>query len=454
MFRRGWFPFLLLPFYWLYLLFNTQPVMIYDAVDYERLGSLVLHQGWGAYFHTLNREPLFPFLVSRAMALGEATGVPYHYFLKLILSPFLIATMVGIYRLARLLGARRVFAAAGAFYAGMSPALVHATLWLWSEAAALPWAVWGVWFFIKAWRSAAGASPLRRVTPYAFGAVLCFIGLFLVKAVASVVVTAYAVPLVLAAGLLFARRDFYRARAFMLSALIVLGIFTFFIEGYKGFNFRMNAEREVTTRVDWALFGNTVRRLVPLTGDRWMQAALDVPHPRLCFKYYGQACVFWDSSVSDEIGMRAQAYCVARGFSGAQRRNFLIGGSFRLMADHPWQQFALSLLEGSKMLFWENRLFFVSYPLWLERLYNNDGWVYGLSFLVALSGLAGLVGALARGDSGSRLTAGFVICFMLAYSVFFTNYRHAMPIGPLLIVLAVAMVDRVALKARKGREAD
>ncbi|MBF0594990.1 MAG: hypothetical protein HQL22_08470 [Candidatus Omnitrophica bacterium] len=439
--RISWpfvFFFSFLPIYWAYLTLTTQPVLVFDAVGYEYSGATLLHQGWRAYYQGLNREPLFPFLVSRAMALGEAFSSPYYPFLKGILFVFLAVTLAGIYRLARLLGASRKFAAAGAFYAGVSPAIVNSALWLWSEAAGLPWAVWGVFFFIKAWRSAVDRC-LRRTLLLTLLSIVCFGGLFLVKAASSVVILFYGAPLVIAGGVFLWRKDIGRVTAFVSAAVIFLGIFVSLVEGYKLFNFKMNGNYTVTTRVESALFGNTVRRLQPLTPARIAQAVLSVPRLGLCERYYGRACVFWGFPTSDAISGRANDFCEAQHFSPEESRKFLLNGSFDLMKQHPFQQAALSALEGTKMLFWENRVYFVRYPAWLARIYSHPGWVPGLCFIWALLSLAALIFAVIRWSAAWLLTASFVFWFTAAYSIFFIDIRYGLPIAPLFIAMVAAM---------------
>ncbi|MEI6437656.1 MAG: hypothetical protein WCO69_02770 [Candidatus Omnitrophota bacterium] len=437
-------PFVFLPFYWAYLLLNTQPVIIFDAVAYDELGRQIVNHGWGAYFHTLNREPLFPYLIACAMELSKTFGPLYHFFLKGILFVFLAMTLFGIYRLTRLLGAGRVAAGIGAFYAGISPAILNSTLWLWSEAAALPWAVWGLFFFIKAWRSAKTGRGLRRVAAFALSSALLFIGLLMVKAVVSAVVVLFGLSLLVTAVSFFVRRDTSRALAFVVAAAVFLGVFTAAVEGYKAFNYQHNGNYALTTRFHWALYGNTARRMQPLSPDRISQAVLSVPRLGFCERYYGQACVFWSFQTSDEISNQANAYCRARGFSEAQQRKILMDSSFKMMSQQPLQEALLSVLEGAKMLFWENRVFFVHYPPVLSALYSQDLFVYTLCFGWAFFGLLALAFAFTRRYSEYVLTAGFLLFFMGVHSIFFIDIRYALPVAPLFIVLVAAMFGRTA----------
>ncbi|MBF0387002.1 MAG: hypothetical protein HQL20_04015 [Candidatus Omnitrophica bacterium] len=434
-------PFCCLPFYWAWLALNTQPLIIYDAIGYEAAGRLIAAQGLGAYFHELGREPLFPYLVSRAMLLEQAWGPHYQYFLKPILLVFLALTLTGIYRLARLLGARRSWAGAGVFYAGVSPIILNSTLWLWSEAAALPWAVWGVFFCLKAWRAAGDKRDPLRAAGLAFMAGVMFTGLLMVKAAVSVVVMIYGLPFLLAGVVFLFRRDRGRATAFIAAGSVFLVIFLAAVEGYKALNYRMNGNYAITSRYHWALYGNTARRLMPLTKERIAQAVLSVPRLGLCEKVYGRECGFWTYQMSDNISNEATAYCNSQGFSEEQQRQFLLNNSFQLMARHPFQQAAMSVVEGTKMLFWENRNYFVRYPAWLAGLYSQSILVCILCFGWAALSLAALVYAFIRWSAGSLLTASFVLWFIAVHAIFFIDMRYALPIAPLFIVLTVVMLQ-------------
>ncbi|MBF0386678.1 MAG: hypothetical protein HQL20_02345 [Candidatus Omnitrophica bacterium] len=440
--------FFLMPIYWAYLLLNTQPFMVFDAIGYEESGRFILKHGLGAYFQTLNREPLFPYLVSRAMNLSQLFGVPYYYFLKAILFIFLTVTLVGIYRLARLLGVGRTVSGLGAFYAGVSPVILNSMLWLWSEGAALPWAVWGVFFFVKLWRSAVKCD-FRRLVLFSVLSAFMFIVLLTVKAVAGVAGVLYGLPLLLVGVVYLIRREYYRAGAFVVSGVIFLGVFSSAVEGYKALNYKMNGNYELTTRFHWALYGNTVRRLQPLNYNRLMQAVLSVPRLGFCEKFYSQeACLFWSYQTSDAISEEANRYAIKQGFSDDKQRRFMTYGSFKLMAEHPMQQFLLSIVEGTKMFFWENRQCFVTYPAWMDKLYADAWPMFTYYLLWAGLSIAAMVYAFRRGSFDFVLTAVFMCCFIIAHSVFYIDIRYALPIAPLFIVLIAGMFQG-SLKDRK-----
>ncbi len=437
------FLFILLPAYWIYLLLNTRPIMIYDAINYDGLGRVIMNQGMDAYFHSLNREPLFPYLVSRAMILAKTFGLGYHYYLKGILYVFLALTLIGIYRFARLLGAGRGVAGAGALYAGISPALLNSVLWLWSEAAALPLGIWGVYFSIRAWKAAMDFRGLGRVFFLSSLSAGCFVLLLFVKAAAGAIVMLYMGPFLLAGIFFLLFRGSGRSAALLMIVFIILGSVHATSEWVKLANLRGNGNYALTSRVDYALYGNTVRRLEPLTPERISQAVLSVPRLGFCERVYGSACVFWSFPTSDRISFDAIADCNARGLSAEQRRSFFMKNSFSLMKQHPVQQGLLSALEGAKMLFWENRVYFVRYPDWMVRLYSTNALVYTLCFGWAFLSLAALCFAFTRRSAEFLLAAVFILVFIAAYSLFFIDIRYALPIAPLFIALTAGMAGRI-----------
>ena len=433
------FIFFFLPCYWIYLILNTQPVMIFDAIGYEAAGRLILEKGLGVYWQGLNREPLFPAMIALAMGVEKVTAIAYPLVLKAFLFISLGFTVFGIYRLSRLMGAGRWIAGAAAFYTGLSPAILNSCLWLWSEGAALPWGVWGVFFSIKAWHAAAGRK-VRRTVLWSSAALICFIALLMVKAAVSVVGVLFSVPFAIAGVVYLVRRDFARAFAYLMAVLIIGGCFGGVVEGYKYLNFRINGNYALTNRIDLSLFGNTVRRLQPLTHDRLVQAVLSVPRLGLCEKYYGNAaCVYWTYKRSDEIIDLAVQACSKQKFSDEQCRNYLTKGSFQWMAWHPFQQMALSALEAVKMLFWENRAYFVRYPEWIARMYGCNIIIFTLCFGWAALSLAGLGFAFFRCRVEFFLPAFFTALFMMVYAIFFIDMRYALPVAPLFISLTAGM---------------
>ncbi|NTV30242.1 MAG: hypothetical protein HGA80_09200, partial [Candidatus Omnitrophica bacterium] len=389
--------------------------------------------------------------------------VPYHIFSKCFLLFLLAVTMLGVYRLTRMLGAGRGLAGLAALYLGISPALLNSTLWMWSEAAAYPWVVWIVVISVNLWRSVLERKAWGDVAGCSLALAVLFFLLTMVKAIAATVMVLFMVPFYLTILYFAFKFQWGRLGRVLLSLGLVLGLMGAAVNGYKWLNWHYNGQYEVTDRGDFALYGNTVRRLQPMNRARVAQALLSVPRLGLCEKYYGQECVFWTYVMSDHIVEQIQVNLDAANMPPAEKAKFFISNAFKLMAQHPFQQTFFMLVESSKMLFWENRLYFVQYPAWLAHLYSRFSLIYTLCFTWALLSLIGVVYALFyivgwffrkdRAQEDKNLAVWlfafwFIACFSGLYSLFFIDMRYALPIAPLFVALFMGCLAGLGRRIR------
>jgi hypothetical protein len=435
-------PFVLLTFYWAYLVAATQPLVVYDAIGYQEFGRLLMEKGWPAYFQGLYREPLFPFMISLAMRLEQASGIGYTYILKVFLLIELAVAMAGTYRLARLLGARRIWAGVAAFYLGISPAIVNSTLWLWSEGAIYPFVVWGVIWLVHTWGEMRKGSGILRLSGYAAWTAVLFILAAMVKAPVATVFVALLIPWYWAVLYGLWHNDKHMAGRALLVSLICLLMMGAYVENYKYLNWRGNGNYAITNRADLALFGNTVRRLDPQALKLIPEAILCAP--RLGYeRYAGRSCGYWTYALSDNINVQYAQELSAKGFTDQERQAFFFSTAFRLMREHPFQELFFSLIEGSKMFFWENRLWFVKYPEGLARIYKHQAVFQGLYVVMALLSFAGLLCTLYRALHYRRMAeifaAFFVVFFIGSYVLFFVDIRYAFPLAPVFMAMIAAM---------------
>ena len=450
---RGYiFIFFLIFLYWVYLVLTTTPILAYDALGYESAGRFLMEKGWIQYFVTgPNREPLFPLIVSWSMALEQWIGWPYPVFCKIFLLSFYALTIAGVYQLIMMMGARRNTAAWACIYLGISPAILNSTLWMWSEAASYPWVVGIILASVKIWQSVVEAHKTVAVMRSAACLSVMFFMLTMVKAMASVIFMVYLLPF-FGVGLYYAfKKDIHRLGRVFLAVLIMAGIYFIAIEEYKNLNYRYNGHYAITFQSPGVLFGNTVRRLTPLTKDRLIQAVLFVPRLGFCQHFYKEDCIFWGCEYSDEITKMTTKKMQDLGFNYQQKQGFFMSESLRLFGKHPFQEFFMSCLEATKMFFWETKLFFVNYPRWLDRLYCTPFIVYGLSFTWSLLSVSGLIFGINRSwrlrkskeGAAFLFTTSFVLCFMACYSLFFIDLRYALPIAPLFVALSFVWLEKL-----------
>jgi len=125
--------------YWLYLFLASQMEIAMDASGYEILGSRIYQQGWDEYFRTgPNREPLYPFVISLAMRIGDFFSWPYPAVQKTFQILMLGFSQLLALRILRTLKVNQIVRAFVILYLGFSPALVNSAFSLFSEILTYP----------------------------------------------------------------------------------------------------------------------------------------------------------------------------------------------------------------------------------------------------------------------------------------------------------------------------
>ena len=268
--------------WWTYLFFTTQFVVVFDSAGYEEAGKMIAHQGWAEFLRQgPQREPMFPGLIALSMRLGDWWGMSYYYPLKMIGTSFLLLTMVFSYRLMRMMAINQWMACLFVFYLGISPTMTTSSMRLWSEFAAYPWVVLAVLCTIKSWNFLDGAPDDRRenlkVAGHAVMVALMFLLVMSVKAIAEGVLLFYLWPFYWRVFSSWRSRNFVKARQAAIFCLVVFMVFEGVVCVYKTYNYHYNGSFAFTNRGDWALYGNTVRRMQPLTLKRLGAAVAFVP---------------------------------------------------------------------------------------------------------------------------------------------------------------------------------
>ncbi|HLD69859.1 MAG TPA: hypothetical protein VJA17_03750, partial [Candidatus Omnitrophota bacterium] len=148
--------------YWLYLLFFSNMIIVYDAGVFEDAGKMIYENGWIGFFKSgPRREPLYPFLVSLSMHAGEWLGISYHYLQKFIQIIFLFSTQLLLFKLLQELKANRTLSLVIILYFGFSPAIVNSAMSLYSEIASYPFVLLIVWLGYRSLRAVHGGSWSR-----------------------------------------------------------------------------------------------------------------------------------------------------------------------------------------------------------------------------------------------------------------------------------------------------
>ncbi len=436
--------FLLSLLYWIYLALNTRMVIVFDSVDYRDFGRMIQQHGFfPAYFENGPRnEPLYPLLMALSMQLEGVSGVAYTKIMASIGVLVLMLTQIMIYAVVRQLNIRTGICAAVLAYFAISPALNNSAFSLYSEIATYPFilgiviASGGAWQAIK-------QNNIKTALGYGGLLGILFTATTLVKAVFECICPVYLI--------IFFGAALYKQRALpcITCALAALTLFYIPITGYKGLNLHYNGNFAVTDRGSWALYGNTARRMQPLTVKRFLTALAYAPGVGVCESLFGKdECRFWSFWKSDEYGINKKVELKRQNLTPAQTNAALIALSKEKALSNPPQYALLMTVEGLKMFFWEStQIGFVQYPPWLTRIYNTQVFKNVLRLVMAMVTLPAVLllwVRLRRPDASPLLLSiGLLtMLYIFFYSFFFILTRYTLPIAPLyLISIAVLISD-------------
>jgi len=446
-----WYAFGLPILYWIYLLFTSQTEIKWDSFDYERLGQMLYHQGWGEFFRTgPNREPLYPFLVSLAMRIGDSMHLPYIKVLAAIQFALLFLTQVSSLKILQKLNVKPLFCALAVFYIGISPALVNCALSLYSEIliiALIPAAILCLSSIFNRLPKYKGSSLF--LAGLAVGIIMII--LTLVKGIFEV-----AGPAVLLSVLLIGKRIAKKPGVFKRAIILILvGLLTFWagVSAYKATNKHFNGNTTLTDRGAWAFYGFAARRVEPMSQERVMAALAFVPGEGSCRRFYSEEqCYFWSFYTSDSFSITKLKELMAQGYAGQALDKELLRLSVEKIKSAPLQYTAFSVLEGFKVFFWETtKLGFVIYPGWLSGLYDLGIFKDLLRLFWALVSLAGFIYTTILLKWNKLTDEQYVTLFFLfsmlllyiaIYSLFQLGPRYSVPAGPLLICMTALLTQR------------
>jgi len=436
--------FLLSLAYWFYLAFNTQMIICFDSINYQDLGRLIQNHGFLAYFKNgPNREPLYPFLVSASMAIEQITGLAYVKIMAIFGVLIMFLTQVLTYRILRILNIGTGICVLVLSYFALSPALNNASFSLYSEITALPIILGIIMTSAVAWEA---ITKNKRQEALIYGALL---GMILtlatfVKAAFECITPVYLIIFFACVIASEAKQSFKRITTLLFCLAAAFSFFYVPITGYKWLNLHYNGNFAITNRGSWALYGSTARRMEPLTFKRFAEALAYAPGEGVCNSLFGaQECDFWSYRKSDEFG-----YAKSNDSSAT-----LINLSTQKALHNPFQYTLLTAIEGLKMFFWEStQIGFVSYPHWLQKIYDTRIFNNGLRFLVSLISLAAVVVVWFQSLRPPSSPIGFLIGLLIFlyisfFSFFFILTRYALPIAPLyLICIGIWLNQKLAPK--------
>jgi len=431
-------------------------VIVWDAAWYESLGRMIYAQGWIPYFTTgPNNEPLYPLLIAASMSFEHITGLAYVKIMPVFGVTILFLTQVLAYKILRLLNIRNGVCILILTYLALSPALNNAAFSLFSEIAAFPFILGIVLTSFYAWEA---IKQNKRQRALIYGVLLgtLLTAATFIKAVFECITPAYLIIFLTSVFLTDKKTRAEHTRPLLLCVTAALIFFYVPVTGYKWLNLHYNGNFAITDRGSWALYGNTARRMEPLTLKRFAEALAFVPGEGVCNSLFGpKECDFWSFRKSDEFGLAKRGELNNQHLSPKKMNASLISLSAQKALQNPFQYALLTFIEGLKMFFWEStKVGFVSYPDWLGKIYTikifNNGLRFFASLLSLIAVLSIWLGALTPQRSPIAFLMGVLIfLYILFFSFFFILTRYALPIAPLyLIAIGVWINQSLSLHAK------
>lgn len=461
--------FLLLFIYWGYLLSSSQMTIQYDSINYEKMGQLFAQGEWIKYFKTgPNREPAYPLLISISMKIADLFAVSYQKIIAAFQILILFFTQILSLKILKRLHISKIWCAFAILYIGISPALVNSALSLYSEIVVYPFLLGIILFAVAARQGLCTKTQGYKVFFYATGFSLCFVLSTLTKAIFELIFPIFLIPFITVSLHSLLRKNFSAFKNSLMFLATALIIFYSAISGYKWLNKTYNGQFVITDRGAWALYGNTDRRMAPLSFKRFLVALAYVPGEGVCRKLFNEKeCAFWSFRESDGRGYAKSSELSQTGMNDTQVNQELMRLATQRIAQNPAQYLLFVGLEGLKMLFWEStQIGFVTYPNWLQGLFAFGPFKDGLRLMIFLLTLSGIFystvyilknrWALTDVQSQNHQDTGvlFFVLFMIfvyigLYSFFFTLTRYSLPIAPLFVILIAFISSRNLIKLRK-----
>lgn len=417
-------------------------VIAHDAISYEYSGKLLFEKGWLKYFTTgPNREPLYPFLISLSMRLASLLSVSYQTIQILSQIFFLFLTQTLALFILRKLEIKEGLCALIILYLGISPSIVNSALCLYSEIITYP-LILSIIILSTESLETLRQNNLRKSILMSLALSFNFTLITLTKGIFEAIT-----PCFLLAFLYLASKELKAKNAFK-NCLIFFAIFFCFYYGaitsYKGLNKKFNGRFTLTDRASWALYGNTARRMEPLTNKRLLSALAYVPSWRLCHHLFGEKeCYFWSQEPSDNLGAKKRNELSTK-VSLTEVDQTLITLSLKEALKNPVQYFALYLLEGAKMLFWEApNMQYLVYPPVITKIYSLKPLNLSLYIIPALLTLFSLLFSLQsiKRNTLILLIFSLIVPYISLHSLFFIIPRFAYPLIPLYLILISFVIN-------------
>ncbi|MCB9770987.1 MAG: hypothetical protein H6754_00325 [Candidatus Omnitrophica bacterium] len=442
--------------YWIYLLCTSQTEIKWDSLDYQNLGYMIYHQGWGEFFRTgPNREPLYPLLISISMFFADGLHIHYLKMLAVLQFALLFLTQFFTLKILQRINIKPLLTALVILYIGISPALINCALSLYSEILIIMLIPMTIFIMSHVFINLNKYS-LHKIMMWGLILGIILLTLTFVKGIFEI-----SGPLIILSSMFMLKR-FYKTKNLLKRYVILIFVclLTFYsgLSSYKFINKHTNGVYTLTNRGAWALYGYAARRVEPLTRERLLTALAYIPGEGACNMLFGnEKCYFWSIFSSDTFGMGKLQEVTNSGIQGEAIDKEMIRLSLQKVQSKPIQYLFFTGLEGFKIFFWEStKLGFVIYPPWLTAIYDQILFKNALRLVMAgfsLTGICYIIRMLWRNDrpdskmdDGQFITLFFllslIVFYTAVYSLFLLGARYSVPTAPLFLCGIAYLVQR------------
>ncbi len=380
--------------YWFYLACTTQMVLVHDALGYESLGKLLYHHGWIEYFKTgPNREPLYPFMISCSMRIGNLLNISYQSVQIIFQLFFLFITQILTFRLLKQLKMSPFLIALLILYIGYSPALTNSALSLFSEIMTYPFLIGLITMTIHAWKACHNKTNFlsTRMSDSLTGmcVALLFVATTMVKGAYEFIFLIYLSPFAYLFLKSLIRKNnpvFKRTGIFLLTTILT---FNLFLISYKLLNKKYNGQYTLTDRSSYVLYNSASLRTEELSLKKFFSALAYIPGENYCTIFFDEeTCAFWRTKNLESFSHSPEAKNIQEKILPQEQNNAFTIVTKKKIRQHPVRFSLLMSVDAIKLFFWEStKIGFVIYPKGLEKLFSNPILKDGLRLVISLCSL-------------------------------------------------------------------
>jgi len=429
----------------------SEMLIFHDAIGYEYLGKLLHNEGWYKYFQTgPNREPLYPFLISISMAIGDNLSIHYQYIQKFFQIIIILVTQALMFKVFERLKVPQLISLASVLYFALSPSVMNSSLRLYSEILTYPVVLSIILCSSQLWDNIQTRSPKIYTKSIFLG--LLWTTLTLVKGINEIVALLFFMFLMIAILCLNKSDVFHNRKKNIIALILVLASFYIPTTMYKLINLKYNNHFTITDRGPWALYGNTAKRMKPLNGNKLLAGVYYSVGEEFCLRMLNKdACLFWHYSTSDKYGFEKKNELSDLNYTEQDLNSTLVQLAIDKAKQNPGQYLLMGFIESLKFLFWEFKsMAYVVYSDWLSNLYALSTLKIIINILTALLTLISLLylfyDCLKKSTKHSGKNLGLemktLLCILIfifmsigTHSIFFVLPRYTFPLIPLYLII-------------------